>query len=460
MRTIFLGICSLFLQLSFCRCGIINVTNVPEQTTELTYETKTNSNSTKEEKNSTITSTEPSTTNSTDNHTKIATINENQLPYRNHEGVTITAPSSSSEVAITSRKDDDHYEDRDDYPPDWSIWAPSWSTPPIIEEEEEEDSAKLVIEEEETNEEGIPDVEESSYRKDERNHWYVLYMNGNEESIESSLKRQDFIDDLKLNLASRLAVRYEELHLNRLTSSGGQLKANFTIQSSHEKDLVRRLTDLVSKDVVSFSGEKFILNRIVKSDVNIPETHGLSHIHSYSHTTSLNSEHHKSNQDEQVELMLYLTIGGLCIFLFVLALSFLALQLVKSGSRNGGDEDYEDEDDDWKLLLTAVNNNDGSSGGGVSGGINTPNTPNDGINESSYSLSSSHTHAVRSYTETNHCNECELERQQTAKRQSVMNSTSSPRPEGRKNSIAALGNWTSKLINSFRLSGKYIDLNH
>ncbi|QQP41302.1 Uncharacterized protein FKW44_015625, partial [Caligus rogercresseyi] len=292
-----------------------------------------------------------STITPTESLSKIATIKEDELPpYRNHEGVTLTAAPRTAEGG-----EDDHYEDRDDYPPDWSIWAPSWSTPPIIEEDEEEDDeeqSKLTIEEGQDEEEGIPNVEESPRSSPRDYSWVLLYLRGKEESIKSPLKRQDFIDDLKLNLASRLSLRYEDLHLNRLDSQDG-LRVNFSIISSsspfhkEEEEHLRLLGQLVGK-------EPFVLHRIQKSDVSPLSPMG--HIHPYSHTANSPSE--PVNSDEQVELMLYLTIGGLCIFLFVLA---LLSGSPTSQNRKGGAGGEEDENEDWKLLLTAVNATGGSS---------------------------------------------------------------------------------------------------
>ncbi|XP_040581547.1 uncharacterized protein [Lepeophtheirus salmonis] len=283
-------------------------------------------------------------------------LNENQKHLNPPENKSLATKNK----ALTARK----IQDRDDYPP----------THPTILYKEREVSLE-----------------------DIKSHWYVLYLTGNQMLNKSVLKRGSFTHDLIKNIASKLKLTHGEIILNFLTLSGNDLCLNFTIlssSSSKEKQLLEQITKLVSMDVLSLGGEKFLIHRVLESKNKphiIKPIHSLSYSHPYSHTVSLLQDDAQSHlQHERVQLVLYLTIAGLCIFFVVFALSFLTIRFMTTGTLKVSDEDYEDED--LKISFPAL--------------------------EDSYSQP--HDHESNNNVQDDkfpgksHCNKCEIEKQDTS----------------------------------------------
>uniref|UniRef100_A0A8D8ZHW1 Uncharacterized protein n=2 Tax=Cacopsylla melanoneura TaxID=428564 RepID=A0A8D8ZHW1_9HEMI len=110
-----------------------------------------------------------------------------------------------------------------------------------------------------------------SYRRKNKD-WFILQLTGNSTIVK--LRQNDFIKYLKLNLAARLSVEYNEVHLNQVVLKPPQLLVNISIipSTEHETSAGGGLEEYV--DVVDQTPEEAPLHRLAETNDTLLELSG------------------------------------------------------------------------------------------------------------------------------------------------------------------------------------------
>ncbi|XP_050422389.1 uncharacterized protein LOC126834484 [Adelges cooleyi] len=162
------------------------------------------------------------------------------------------------------------------------------------------------------------DPESSVLAADQNNpsRWFVLLLTGN--STVAQMRRSDFAKYLKLNLAARLSLQYDEIKINRVLVVPPRLMVNVSVvpaeqaEDSVEDDPLHNLVE-TNATLMELSGEEYRVERFMSLKSHKPQ--------SLEESNAVVSTRHSD-----IDFFIYSTVGPLC---FLVILGFLLLSLYK-----------------------------------------------------------------------------------------------------------------------------------
>lgn len=168
--------------------------------------------------------------------------------------------------------------------------------------------------------------------------WFILLLAGNSTIVK--LRQKDFAKYLKLNLAARLSLEYDEVKVNRVVFAPPRLMVNVSVVPSNEgnhQDLDEEL-DLEDK---IFGEEEAPLHKLAETNATLLELSGEEYhvvrflslrsqqpIHmedSPSATSTIINDRHMD-----IETVIYVVVGGTCALAIFITLFFALYRYLKT----------------------------------------------------------------------------------------------------------------------------------
>ncbi|XP_050538320.1 uncharacterized protein LOC126903852 [Daktulosphaira vitifoliae] len=145
--------------------------------------------------------------------------------------------------------------------------------------------------------------------------WFVLLLTGN--STVAQMRRTDFAKYLKLNLAARLSVEYNEVQINRILVVPPRLMVNVSVvpieradDNRIEEDPLHNLVE-TNATLMELSGEEYRVERFMSLKSHKPQS-----------LEDMNGI--VSNRHGDIDSFIFFTVGPLCV-LIILIFVFLSL---------------------------------------------------------------------------------------------------------------------------------------
>ncbi|KAI5753125.1 hypothetical protein M8J77_023695 [Diaphorina citri] len=158
-----------------------------------------------------------------------------------------------------------------------------------------------------------------SYRRKNKP-WFILQLTGNSTIVK--LRQNDFIKYLKLNLAARLSVEYNEVHLNQVVLKPPQLLVNISIISSTDHTTSGGAGEEYV-DVVDQTVEEAPLHRLAETNDTLLELSGEEyHVVRFlslksQEPMSTEERSHKLIKDDHkdLEVFILISVGVVCLLM-------------------------------------------------------------------------------------------------------------------------------------------------
>lgn len=162
--------------------------------------------------------------------------------------------------------------------------------------------------------------------------WFVLLLAGNSTIVK--LRQRDFAKYLKLNLAARLSLEYDDVRVNKVILAPPRLMVNVSVVPSGEGGMDDIDEELDIEDKI-FGEEEAPLHKLAETNATLLELSGEEyHVVRF---LSLRSQQPATLEDtpsatsvivndrhSDIELVIYVTVGGACA-LVILATALIAL---------------------------------------------------------------------------------------------------------------------------------------
>jgi len=152
--------------------------------------------------------------------------------------------------------------------------------------------------------------------------WYLLLLAGNSTTVR--LRRDDFTKYLRLNLAARLSLEYNDVRVNRVDLS--PLVVNVTVVTRRKDAEVGPLNNLADTNatLLELSGEEYHMVRFIPAmDRHFTEPAP------YAETLSQTDPFASPERHDDVEMAIFTIIAGVCAFACLTLCAILAYRFVR-----------------------------------------------------------------------------------------------------------------------------------
>lgn len=168
--------------------------------------------------------------------------------------------------------------------------------------------------------------------------WFILLLAGNSTIVK--LRQQDFAKYLKLNLAARLSLEYDEVKVNRVVFAPPRLMVNVSVVPSNDGNRQDLDEELDLEDKI-FGEEEAPLHKLAETNATLLELSGEEYhvvrflslrsqqpIHmedSPSATSTIINDRHMD-----IETVIYVVVGGTCALAILITLFFALYRYLRT----------------------------------------------------------------------------------------------------------------------------------